>query len=141
MPDDSTTRQTLSFLMRRFAEAGIRPRTGIGQNFLIDLNLLGILADAADLNADDVVLEIGTGTGSLTALLAAKAAVVVTVEADHRMFQLAGEQLHDLPNVVMLGDGCACKQKSHQSRRARSSRVSTRCGRVAATENGRQSAL
>jgi 16S rRNA (adenine1518-N6/adenine1519-N6)-dimethyltransferase len=54
MSDDSTTRQTLSFLMRRFEEAGIRPRTKLGQNFLIDLNLLGILADSADLTADDV---------------------------------------------------------------------------------------
>ena len=102
MSDDPTTRQTLSFLMRRFAEAGIRPRTNIGQNFLIDLNLLGILADSAELTTDDVVLEIGTGTGSLTALLAAKAAAVVTVEADQRMFQLANEQLYHLPNIVML---------------------------------------
>jgi len=44
--------------MRRFEEAGIRPRTKFGQNFLIDLNLLGILADSAQLTADDVVLEI-----------------------------------------------------------------------------------
>jgi 16S rRNA (adenine1518-N6/adenine1519-N6)-dimethyltransferase len=88
--------------MRRFEEAGIRPRTKFGQNFLIDLNLLQILADAARLTADDVVLEIGTGTGSLTALMAAKAAAVITVELDPRMFQLAGEQLYALDNVVML---------------------------------------
>jgi 16S rRNA (adenine1518-N6/adenine1519-N6)-dimethyltransferase len=102
MSGDSTSRQTLSFLMRRFEEAGIRPRTKFGQNFLIDLNLLKILADSAELTADDVVLEIGTGTGSLTALLAARAAAVVTVEVDQRMFQLAGEELHSLGNVFML---------------------------------------
>jgi 16S rRNA (adenine1518-N6/adenine1519-N6)-dimethyltransferase len=112
MSDDSTTRQTLSFLMRRFEEAGIRPRTKLGQNFLIDLNLLGILADSADLTADDVVLEIGTGTGSLTALLAAKAAVVITVESDRRMSQLAGEELHTLRNVVMV-EIDALKNKNH----------------------------
>jgi 16S rRNA (adenine1518-N6/adenine1519-N6)-dimethyltransferase len=112
MSGDSTSKQTLSFLMRRFEEAGIRPRTKLGQNFLIDLNLLGILADSADLTADDVVLEIGTGTGSLTALLAAKAAVVITVEADRRMFQLAGEELHALRNVVMI-EVDALKNKNH----------------------------
>ena len=102
MSGDSTSKQTLSFLKRRFEEAGIRPRTKFGQNFLIDLNLLKILADSAQLTADDVVLEIGTGTGSLTALLAAKAAAVVTVEVDRRMFQLAGEELYALDNVLML---------------------------------------
>jgi len=114
MSGDSTSKQTLSFLMRRFEEAGIRPRTKLGQNFLIDLNLLGILADSADLTAADVVLEIGTGTGSLTALLATKSAVVVTVEADRRMFQLAGEELHALRNVVML-EIDALKNKNHMN--------------------------
>jgi 16S rRNA (adenine1518-N6/adenine1519-N6)-dimethyltransferase len=112
MSGDSTSKQTLSFLMRRFEEAGIRPRTKLGQNFLIDLNLLGILADSADLTDDDVVLEIGGGTGSLTALLAAKAAVVITVESDRRMSQLAGEELHAFRNVVML-EIDALKNKNH----------------------------
>ncbi len=102
MSDVPTAKQTLSFLMRRFEEAGIRPRTRFGQNFLIDLNLLRILADSAQLTADDVVLEIGTGTGSLTAMMAPRVAAVVTVELDRRMFQLAGEELHALGNVTML---------------------------------------
>jgi 16S rRNA (adenine1518-N6/adenine1519-N6)-dimethyltransferase len=105
-------KQTLSFLMRRFEEAGIRPRTKFGQNFLIDLNLLGILADSAQVTKDDVVLEIGTGTGSLTALMAVKAAVVITVEVDPRMFQLASEELHTLDNVYMLQID-ALKNKNH----------------------------
>ncbi len=99
---EETARQTLTFLKRRFQEAGIRPRTKFGQNFLIDLNLLNVLVEAAQLTADDVVLEIGTGTGSLTALVAPRVAAVVTVEIDPRMFQLAGEQLHALGNVTML---------------------------------------
>jgi 16S rRNA (adenine1518-N6/adenine1519-N6)-dimethyltransferase len=102
MSNDPTTRQTLTFLMRRFAEAGIRPHNKFGQNFLIDLNLLGVLFDAAAVTKNDVVLEVGTGTGSLTALLATAAAAVVTVEVDPQMFQLAGEELHRFDNVVML---------------------------------------
>jgi 16S rRNA (adenine1518-N6/adenine1519-N6)-dimethyltransferase len=88
--------------MQRFREAGIRPHSKFGQNFLIDLNLLDILVEAAELTPDDVVLEIGTGTGSLTAMIAAKAASVVTVEVDPVMFQLAGEELHTFANVTML---------------------------------------
>jgi 16S rRNA (adenine1518-N6/adenine1519-N6)-dimethyltransferase len=95
-------RQTLSFLMRRFEEAGIRPHNKFGQNFLIDLNLLHLLFESADVGPNDVVLEVGTGTGSLTALLAQRAAAVVTVEVDPQMFQLAGEELHGFDNVVML---------------------------------------
>ena len=49
-----------------------------------------------------MVLEVGTGTGSLTALMAQQAAAVVTVEVDPQMFQLAGEELHRFDNVTML---------------------------------------
>ncbi len=47
MPTDPNPRQTLTFLMRRFKEAGIRPHNKFGQNFLIDLNLLQVLFEAA----------------------------------------------------------------------------------------------
>lgn len=96
------SRQTKTFLMARFREMGIAPATRHGQNFLIDLNLVGMLADAAELTLDDVVLEVGTGTGSLTAILAKRAAAVVTVEIDGHLFELASELLLDLPNVTML---------------------------------------
>jgi len=102
MVTDSSRRQTLSFLMRRFREAGIQPRTQLGQNFLIDLNLVQLLAQTAALSPRDVVLEIGTGTGSLTSLMAPQAGAVVTVEVDRQLFQLAAEELLQLPNVRML---------------------------------------
>jgi 16S rRNA (adenine1518-N6/adenine1519-N6)-dimethyltransferase len=95
-------RQTVSYLISRFREVGISPDSRHGQNFLVDLNLVRLLADSAQINANDVVLEIGTGTGSLTAMLAAKAAAVVTVEIDANLHQLASEALIDFPNVTML---------------------------------------
>jgi len=96
------TRQTKTFLLERFREMGIRPATRHGQNFLIDLNLVELIVDAAELTPGDVVLEVGTGTGSLTAMMAPRAAAVVTVEIDAHLFELASEQLVDLPNVTML---------------------------------------
>jgi 16S rRNA (adenine1518-N6/adenine1519-N6)-dimethyltransferase len=102
MTPEPTTKQTLTFLLRRFREAGIRPRTDFGQNFLIDINLQHVLLDAAAVGPDDVVLEIGTGTGGLTMLLAPRAAAVVTVEVDRHLFQLAHEELYGLANVTML---------------------------------------
>jgi 16S rRNA (adenine1518-N6/adenine1519-N6)-dimethyltransferase len=96
-----TTNQTISYLRRRFAEAGIQPGRK-GQNFLIDLNLQRLIVEQAQLTASDVVLEVGTGTGALTALVAARAAAVVTVEIDPRLHQLASEELFELPNVAML---------------------------------------
>ena len=102
MSEDEVRKQTLTFLTRRFREVGLRPRTMLGQNFLIDQNLLGVLLDAAQLEPHDVVLEVGTGTGALTELMAPRVAAVVTVEVDPQLFQLAGEELHTHPNVVML---------------------------------------
>jgi 16S rRNA (adenine1518-N6/adenine1519-N6)-dimethyltransferase len=95
-------RQTLSFLKQRFAEVGLNLVKRHGQNFLIDLNLLRLLVETADLQPNDVVLEIGTGTGSLTAQIAPQVAAVVTVEIDRRLHQLAGEEMIDHANVTML---------------------------------------
>lgn len=97
-----TSRQTVTYLIRRFQEAGIRPRVQLGQSFLTDLNLVELLVRTARLEPCDVVLEVGTGCGSLTALVARQAAMVVTVEVDPALFQIASEELAGLTNVRML---------------------------------------
>lgn len=94
--------QSLSYLIGRFRQAGIDPRKKLGQNFLVDLNLQDLILRTADLGPNDVVLEVGTGTGALTQLMAFEAAAVVTVELDPQLFALAGEELHTLGNVHMF---------------------------------------
>ncbi len=96
------SRQTASYLIHRFKEVGLTPDKRRGQNFLIDLNLIRLLADTAELAPCDVVLEVGTGLGSLTGIMAPQVAAVVTVELDGHLYQLAAEELVDLDNVVML---------------------------------------
>lgn len=98
----SANHQTLSYLQRRFAEAGVRPKSRHGQNFLIDLNLLRVLVETARIDRNDVVLEVGCGTGSLTVQLARQAARVVTVEIDPDMRRLAEEQLAGCENVTLI---------------------------------------
>src|SRR5438270_2637864 len=94
-PPTMSQRQTISYLKQRFAEVGMTLQSRHGQNFLTDLNLLRLLAATAAVGPDDVVLEVGTGTGSLTEMLARQAAAVVTVEIDARLHQLASEELID----------------------------------------------
>lgn len=96
------SRQTKSYLMRKLREIGVEPASRHGQNFLIDLNLVQMIADSADLGPRDVVLEVGTGVGSLTTLMAPVAGEVVTVEIDANLFELASEELLSHENVTML---------------------------------------
>src|SRR5262245_17219861 len=96
------SRQTQSFISQRLHEAGIRPQLQHGQNFLIDLNLVDLIVRTADLGPTDVVLEVGTGLGSLTGRMAQLAGAVVTVEIDPRLFALASEELSAMANVTML---------------------------------------
>jgi 16S rRNA (adenine1518-N6/adenine1519-N6)-dimethyltransferase len=85
----SSRGQTLSYLTRLLAGRGLRPHTGLGQNFLIDLNLQDLLVDRAELSRADLVLEVGAGTGGLTQRLVAAAGWVLAVEVDRGLFELA----------------------------------------------------
>ncbi len=104
--------QTVSFLKRRFAEVGLTLKSRYGQNFLVDLNLLRLLLRTAEVEPCDVVLEVGSGTGSLSVMLAQQAAAVVSVEIDSRLHQIAYEELIDFDNVTLL-----CRDALHGKNR------------------------
>ena len=83
----------------------VSPRKQLGQHFLVDENILGVIERLAELEAGDVVLEIGPGLGVLTRLLASRVAHVHTVEIDPRLAPELERTLSGRENVdVHLGD-------------------------------------
>jgi 16S rRNA (adenine1518-N6/adenine1519-N6)-dimethyltransferase len=95
-------RQTLSYLRNLLDERGIRPKNKLGQNFLIDLNVLDVMVDAAELSSDDLAIEVGSGTGTLTARLCDRAGAVLSVEIDEPFHLLVRELLYGRENVELL---------------------------------------
>jgi 16S rRNA (adenine1518-N6/adenine1519-N6)-dimethyltransferase len=93
---------TKTMLKVLFEERGIRIKKQWGQNFLIDQNLLQFIVKTAGLSRNDVVLEIGGGTGSLTRLLAQRAGHVFAVEVDRKLFDILEETLKDFNNVTLI---------------------------------------
>lgn len=100
MKDD--LRQTRSHLMDLFSRHGFHPRHDLGQNFLIDLNLIEFVVREAELEDADVVLEIGAGTAGMSTFLAREAGAVVSVEIDPNMYALASEAASAYPNLTLL---------------------------------------
>jgi 16S rRNA (adenine1518-N6/adenine1519-N6)-dimethyltransferase len=71
--------------LRRLRQFGVRPRRELGQNFLVDSNILGVIDRAAELDPHQVVLEIGGGLGVLSEHLATRAGHVHVVEVDRAL--------------------------------------------------------
>jgi len=96
--------QTKRQIQELLATAGVAPNRRLGQHFLVDLNLMRLLVEAAQIGPADVVLEIGAGTGSLTQALAHHAGCVVTVELDRTLAGIAASQLAQAANVRIVND-------------------------------------
>jgi 16S rRNA (adenine1518-N6/adenine1519-N6)-dimethyltransferase len=111
-PGVPSPRQTLSYLRGLFEAHGLEAKRKLGQNFLIDLNLLDFIVRTAELDRSDAVLEVGTGTGSLTARLADHAGAVVTVEIDKTLQPVAKQVVGARSNVrFVFGDALATKNE------------------------------
>jgi 16S rRNA (adenine1518-N6/adenine1519-N6)-dimethyltransferase len=87
--------------LRRMRAFGIRPNRELGQNFLIDSNLLGVIGRAAELEATDVVLEVGGGLGVLSEYLAEHAAHVHVVEVDRGLEPALRDALDPHANATL----------------------------------------
>jgi 16S rRNA (adenine1518-N6/adenine1519-N6)-dimethyltransferase len=83
----------------------VTPNRELGQHFLVDENILGVAGRLAELEPDDVVLEIGAGLGVLTAYLADRVATVHAVELDRSLEPYLREKLGERRNVeLVFGD-------------------------------------
>lgn len=94
--------QTKNQIHSLLLDAAVRPNRSLGQHFLIDLNLMRLLLRAANATKDDIVLEVGCGTGSLTQALAEQAAAVIAVEIDNALAEIARQQLACKNNVQII---------------------------------------
>ena len=79
-----------------------RPLKALGQNFLVDNNIIGKIILAAAIKPDDCVLEIGPGRGALTEQLAGKAGRLVLIEYDHALAAALQERYADDPRVTVV---------------------------------------
>lgn len=86
-------------VMKKF---NIKPVKSLGQNFLADDSVIKSIVDAADINENDLVLEIGPGLGIMTAELASRAGHVVAVELDRRLIPVLNHCLKDYKNISIL---------------------------------------
>jgi len=87
--------------LRRLAQFQVRPNRELGQNFLVDSNILGVIERAAELGPDDVCLEIGGGLGVLSEHLAARCAHVHVVEVDRSLEPALRDALDPHPNATL----------------------------------------
>ncbi len=103
--------QTKRDIQAMLEAAGVHPLKRFGQHFLIDGNLMRKVLAAAAVRPDDVVLEVGPGTGSLTEELVQQAGHVVAVEIDRTLQALCWDRLGQRENFTLIA-GDVLERKS-----------------------------
>jgi 16S rRNA (adenine1518-N6/adenine1519-N6)-dimethyltransferase len=87
--------------LRRLRRFEVRPNRELGQNFLIDDNILGVIGRAAELASDDVILEVGGGLGVLSEYLAPQVRHLHVVEVDRSLEAPLSEALAPFPDATL----------------------------------------
>ena len=98
--DIATPTRTKEILKRY----GLKLKKSLGQNFLIDTNILKQIADAAEISEETGVIEIGPGIGALTEQLAKRAKKVLAFEIDQRLMPILNETLSPYSNVNIINE-------------------------------------
>ncbi len=89
------------FLIKKY---GITANKKLGQNFLIDENVIDTIVNASEINSDDLVIEIGPGLGTLTEKLLLKAGKVIAIELDEKMINILKERFFLYKNFEILNE-------------------------------------
>lgn len=92
--------ETIS-IMKRY---GISAKKNLGQNFLIDINVVTGIIEAADITKEDMVIEIGPGLGTLTKCLLEKAGKVICIELDPKMVDILENRFKEISNFQIIHD-------------------------------------
>lgn len=104
--------QTKHEIQQILSAASTSPRHRFGQNFMIDQNLVRLVADAGMLTRDDVVIEVGPGTGTLTEELLSRAARVIAVEIDRDLARALRERFATEERFMLIeGDALSSKHE------------------------------
>ena len=104
---NSETSQSLSKITKNILnQNGITLNRNLGQNYLIDRNKRDQIIDFGEISKNDVVLEIGTGIGTLTIELAKKARKVIAIEQDPKICEILARRLEEekIDNVELIND-------------------------------------
>ncbi|MCT4606996.1 MAG: 16S rRNA (adenine(1518)-N(6)/adenine(1519)-N(6))-dimethyltransferase RsmA [Marinisporobacter sp.] len=83
---------------------GFKFSKSLGQNFLIDENILYKIVDGAEVDKEDIVIEVGPGIGTLTQVLAERAKKVIAIEIDKTLLPILSETLGDQENVEVINE-------------------------------------
>ena len=89
------------FLMKKYK---IKANKNLGQNFLIDDTVIEDIVNGADIKKDDLVIEIGPGLGSMTALVVEKAKKVICVELDKKMIKILNDRFIAYNNIELINE-------------------------------------
>lgn len=100
MKDIATVSRTKEILQKH----GFTFKKSLGQNFLIDANIIHKVLDRADINEDTAVIEVGPGIGSLTEQIAKRAGKVVAYEIDQRLIPVLNDTLGPYDNVAIINE-------------------------------------
>ncbi|PIV20317.1 MAG: 16S rRNA (adenine(1518)-N(6)/adenine(1519)-N(6))-dimethyltransferase [Deltaproteobacteria bacterium CG03_land_8_20_14_0_80_45_14] len=92
----------MTSIKRELLEYGLFPKKGLGQHFLVDRNILDKVIRTAQVEKEDVVLEVGPGLGEMTLALARLAKRVIAIEIDPKLVAILKRKVKDYPNVEVV---------------------------------------